>query len=198
MHSPTLAFMVWFAILALALPQSVVATVTQSAPTPTQPKKTPGFWPGFINRPSPKPKQKTVNLLELSSILIPGPTPTRKPTPTPTGTSPGSVVWITATPGGGVTKVTVVSTSVVMASLPLKTVTTWVRPSKAAKREEKSPEEEDEDAHFVPALTHLPEAVLEPEDDTDDMKDDTSLPPSTNEPTTLRCVYEGAPVAGAE
>ncbi|CAN9145857.1 unnamed protein product [Alternaria alternata] len=176
-----LAFVLWIVILALALPQSNAATVTQSASTPTQLKKTPGFWHGFLNLPSLRPKPSTIDLPHLSSILISGLTPV----PMPTRTSSGRVVWITTTPGGGVTTVTSVITSVVMASLPPTTVITWVQPSNAAKREEQLPGEVNEDSSFTLAITNLPEAVLKREDNTEDKKDDTSLSPNTKEATTL-------------
>jgi hypothetical protein len=72
-----------------------------------------------------------------------------------------------------------------MASLPPTTVTTWVRPSNAAKREEQLPREVNEDSSFTLVIINLPEAVLKREDDTEDKKDDTLLSPNTKEATTL-------------
>ncbi|CAG5156376.1 uncharacterized protein ALTATR162_LOCUS4174 [Alternaria atra] len=167
-----LACILWFAILALALPQAQVETVTQSLPTPTPPKKTPGLRPGYIVRPFPKsmPPAWGSWLQHLSSILIPGLTPTPMPMPTTSvvGEPPASMLIITVTPGGGVTTVTSLITSVVIASPPPSTVTKWVPPSNVAKREEQLPEEEGEDAPFTPTITHLPEAAPESEQEKED------------------------------
>jgi hypothetical protein len=81
---------------------------------------------------------------------------------------------ITVTPGGGVTTVTSLITSVVIASPPPSTVTKWVPPSNVAKREEQLPEEEGEDAPFIPTITHLPEAAPESEQEKEDDYDNGS------------------------